>query len=158
MEEHRYHNIYLKRISSKQSLSEIVTFFFAISLSLLFLYCAIKYVETNHSNIEENKLMKNSRFAIEIDGNIGKIKLKGDYPWQVYSSNASAHCNHRIEQLKEDTYLLTYFNTFDPEALNALTFKLTGKTITLGTPCKMANGDYINLTKSDAERLFCEIN
>lgn len=55
MSEHPHHNIYLKRISSKQSLSEIVTLFFAISLSLLLLYCAIKYVETKHSNMEDLK-------------------------------------------------------------------------------------------------------
>ena len=102
--------------------------------------------------------MQSSKFAIEIDGNKGKIKLKGDYPWQVYSNNASAHYNHRIEHLKKETYMLTYNNTIETESFNAITFKIVDNIIIFGTPCKMTTSDYINLTKSDAERLFCETN
>ena len=150
--------IYINRITKKERMREAITIFITLSIVLLSIYGILKYMEKQHEG-RMSEIMSGKLFNVEIEGNQGSIRIAGESTKYIFSNDAKDQYGHQIEHLNGNIYLMTYKNKFFPNGQRAQLFHVNNKTITYDPPEEyIIEGNYINISKEDAQRILNEVN
>jgi len=153
------HQIYLKRMSKRQKMSEAITVFFALSIALLMSYMIIKHVERiNTTKVEVKSMAQPLEFEHRIVNSNGMIRIKGikETVWYVFSNDAKDATNISIQPLAGNKYVLGY-SLGDTKIFRAIIFTVIGTTIAFSAEQTFVTSNYLDLTKSDAAKYLTNI-
>jgi len=153
------HQIYLKRMSRRQKMSEAITVFFALSIALLMSYMIIKHVERiNTKQVEVKTIAQPLEFEHRIVNSSGMIRIKGikETAWYVFSNEAKDAVNINIQHLEGNKYVLTYSTGF-VATYHTMILTVINSTITFSPEEVFIATNYINLTKDDAGKYLVNI-
>jgi len=153
------HQIYLKRMSKRQKMSEAITVFFALSIALLMSYMIIKHVERiNAKQVEVKAMIQLLEFEHRIVNSSGMIRIKGikETVWHVFSDEAKDAVNINVQHLEGNKYVLTYSTGF-VATYHTMILTVINSAITFSPEEVFIATNYIDLTKDDAGKYIVQM-